>query len=132
MALAETSFFYNLMFTLRWLIQQCLSAQHEAVGYPLCIPFVNPLYLQDYFGVAKVLPCVFGQLSSFAGVCFFILNRLTLRYSSLFVIYSLLLVLYWTYPTRSFLPAGKGVLRFWYQSGFLFLKQRGEWFSLPA
>jgi hypothetical protein len=40
MALAETSFFYNLMFTLRWLIQQCLSAQH--MWLPV-YPFVNPL-----------------------------------------------------------------------------------------
>jgi hypothetical protein len=35
--------FYNLMFTLRWLIQQCLSAQHMWLPVtPLCKPFVNP------------------------------------------------------------------------------------------
>jgi hypothetical protein len=34
--------FYNLSFTLRWLIQQCLSAQHIWLPItPLCKPFVD-------------------------------------------------------------------------------------------
>jgi hypothetical protein len=45
-------YIYNLTFTLHWLIQQCLSAQHMWLPvtpcvppvYPLCTPCVPPLY----------------------------------------------------------------------------------------
>ena len=73
MAVAETSsFFHNLTFTLRWLIQQCLSTQHMwLLVNPLCKPFsqasdycpkflilaslaVHSIYLQRYLCVASI------------------------------------------------------------------------------
>jgi hypothetical protein len=41
--LLRPNFFYNLTFTIRWLIQQCLSAQHMWLPVtPFVNPFVNP------------------------------------------------------------------------------------------
>jgi len=64
MALAETSsFFYNLMFTLRWLIQQCLLVQ--LMWLPVT-PFKNPLYKFVYnptfYGVCHRTNSLFTKL----------------------------------------------------------------------
>ena len=57
MALAETSSF-NTTFTLRWLIQQCLSAQHMWLPVtPLCKPFEGSHVADDVASLVLINEC---------------------------------------------------------------------------